>query len=99
MIILSPMKREKTIKRKYRKYDASFKSDAVSQLKSGRSAKELSELLGVSESLLYKWKTESSGGKNREHQEELKRLRKALKQKEEENLILKKALSIFSQSG
>lgn len=93
------MKKEKTVKRKYRKYDATFKSDAVTQMKSGRSAKALSQLLGVSESLLYKWKSESTGGKNREQSEEIKRLRKALKQKEEENEILKKALSIFSQSG
>jgi len=92
------MKKEKTSKRKYRKYDASFKSDAVSQLKSGRSAKELSELLGVSESLLYKWKTESTGGRNREQSEEIKRLRRQLKEVEEENVILKKALSIFSRS-
>ncbi|RME96096.1 MAG: hypothetical protein D6772_12360 [Bacteroidetes bacterium] len=85
-------------KRKYRKYDAAFKSDAVSQLKSGRRAKELSELLGVSESLLYKWKNESTGGRNREQTEEIKRLRRKLKELEEENVILKKALSIFSRS-
>lgn len=93
------MERKETSKRKYRKYDSTFKQDAVSQLQSGRSAKELSELLGVSESLLYKWKTESTGGKNREQNEEIKRLRKALKKTEEENAILKKALIIFSQSG
>jgi len=92
------MKEQKSSKRKYRKYDASFKSDAVSQLKSGRSAKELSQLLGVSESLLYKWKNESSGGRNREQSEEIKRLRRKLKEIEEENEILKKALSIFSRS-
>ena len=92
------MKREKSKKRTYRKYDAAFKSDAVSQLKSGRSAKELSQLLGVSESLLYKWKQESSGGRNREQSDEIKRLRRRLKSLEEENEILKKALSIFSPS-
>jgi len=86
-------------KRKYRKYDTSFKSDAVSQMKSGRSAKELSQLLGVSESLLYKWRNESTGGRNSEQSEEIKRLRRKLKEIEEENVILKKALSIFSRSG
>lgn len=93
------MKEEKAKKRKYRKYDATFKTDAVNQLKSGRSAKELSQLLGVSESLLYKWKGEIGGGKTKDQSEEIKRLRKALKQKEEENEILKKALGIFSRSG
>ena len=92
------MENQRTGKRKYRKYDAAFKSDAVAQLKSGRSAKELSELLGVSESLLYKWKNESTGGRNREQSEELKRLRRKLKEVEEENVILKKALRIFSCS-
>lgn len=85
-------------KRKYRKYDAAFKKDAVSQLESGRSAKELSGLLGVSESLLYKWKQDVKGGhRNRADQDELKRLRKELKRIGEENEILKKALCIFSQ--
>ena len=93
------MEKKNSDKRKYRKYDASFKSDAVSQLKSGRSAKELSQLLGVSESLLYKWKNDSTGGRNKEQSEELKRLRRKLKELEEENMILKKALRIFSQSG
>lgn len=92
-------KEEKQKKRKYRKYDASFKADAVSQLKSGRSAKELSQLLGVSESLLYKWKGESSGGANKEQSQEIKRLKRELKEKSEENEILKKALSIFSRDG
>ena len=92
------MKKEQSKKRTYRKYDATFKSDAVSQLKSGRSARELSQLLGVSESLLYKWKQESTGGRNREQGEEIKRLKRQLKSLEEENEILKKALSIFSRS-
>lgn len=92
------MEQQKPNKRKYRKYDAAFKADAVSQLKTGRSAKELSQLLGVSESLLYKWKKESRGGRNREQSEEIKRLRRKLKDVEEENVILKKALRIFSRS-
>ena len=90
--------RQELKKRKYRKYDRAFKKDAVSQMNSGRSAKELAQLLGVSESLLYKWKNESTGGKNKEQSDEIKRLRRQLKEKEEENEILKKALSIFSRS-
>lgn len=93
------MESQKPKKRKYRKYDASFKSDAVSQMNSGRSAKDLSKLLGVSESLLYKWKNDTAVGRNGEQSEEIKRLRRKLKEVEEENEILKKALSIFSRSG
>jgi len=48
------MKKERSNKPTYCKYDATFKSDAVSQMKSGRSTKELSQVLGVSKSLLYK---------------------------------------------
>ena len=93
------MENVKKQKRKYRRYDASFKKDTVSQLESGRSAKELSGLLGVSESLLYKWKQDAKGGhRNRAQQDEVKNLRKKLKRLEEENVILKKALRIFSQS-
>lgn len=93
------MEKQKSSKRKYRNYDASFKLDAVNQLKNGRSPKELSELLGVSESLLYKWKRQELGkGRNGEQSEEIKQLKRQLKQAEEEYAILKKALSIFSRS-
>ena len=84
-------------KRKYRKYDESFKKEVVLQLKNGRSIKELSESLGVGESLLYRWKSESEG-KIKDNNLEVKALRRRLKQLETENEILKKALSIFSRS-
>ncbi len=94
------MKKEKTSKSSYRKYDASFKADAVNQMKNGRSPKDVSELLGVSQSLLYKWRNEQNRSKSEQNQSaEIKRLRKQLKSIEEENEILKKALRIFSQSG
>lgn len=92
------MKQETNKNRKYRKYDASFKADAVNQIKNGRSVKELSNLLGVSESLLYKWKSQLEG-KSRDQSQEVKKLRRQLKKLEEENEILKKALRIFSRSG
>lgn len=92
------MKEQKQPKKRYRKYDSVFKSDAVSQIKGGRSVKELSELLGVSESLLYKWKSEGTG-RTRDQSLEVKHLKRELKRILEENDILKKALSIFSQSG
>jgi transposase len=91
------MKKQEEPGKKYRKYDLSFKTDVVAQIKSGRSVRELSKRLGVSESLLYKWKS-SMSGKNRDQSEEIKRLKKANKRLEEENAILKKALSIFSRT-
>ncbi len=85
-------------KRKYRKYDPVFKTEAVTQIKNGRSVKDLSHSLGVSEALLYRWKSESERKKTPQSSE-LKRLKKELAQVKEDNEILKKALSIFSQSG
>jgi transposase len=85
---------QKSKKRLYRKYDAAFKANAVAQIRQGRSVAELSSALGVSEGLLYKWKGQANSPSASE--EELKRLRKALKKAQEENAILKKALSIFA---
>lgn len=92
------MKEEKkSRKRKYRRYDSDFKAEAVAQMNKGKSAKELSILLGVSEGLLYKWKNQRAGV-NQDHVKELKRLKQQVKELEEEKEILKKALRIFSRS-
>ena len=53
------MKQEKS-KRPYRKYDDAFKAEAINQILQGRSVKELSLSLGVSEGLLYQWKSKGS---------------------------------------
>jgi transposase len=83
--------------RSYRRYDASFKSAAVEQMRQGRSIKELSISLGVSEGLLYQWRSKVSQSP-KDNSGELKRLKRENKRLEEQNDILKKALSIFSQS-
>lgn len=93
------MESKKQPKRSYRKYSSEFKLEAVRQLHSGVKASDLSVSLGVSESLLYRWKSElSSSGKQRGDQAELKALRKRVKALETDNEILKKALRIFSQA-
>jgi len=92
------MKQEKTKKRSYRKYDESFKMEAVNQMKTGRSVRELATRLGVGEALLYRWKAQSEG-KGSTSSDEIKLLKKEIKSLKEDNDILKKALSIFSQSG
>ena len=86
----------KKLKREYKKYDPSFKADVVKQIRQGRSVRELSKTLGVSEGLLYKWKSQDKE-KVQDESSELKDLRKQLKSLQEENDILKKALRIFSQ--
>jgi len=90
--------KKKENKRSYRKYDKAFKLEAVNLLKQGRSVKDLSQSLGVSEALLYRWKSNESNP-IRQTSEEVRSLKKKNKRLEEENEILKKALSIFSQTG
>ncbi len=92
------MKNEKGQKRKYRRYDEAFKREIVNLLKQGWSVRDLSISLGVSEALLYRWKSQESG-LVKKTSEEVKDLRKQNKRLKEENEVLKKALSIFSQSG
>ena len=92
------MKQERSKKRGYRKYDSGFKMEAINQIKNGRSVKDLSASLGVGEALLYRWKAEM-GRRSGSQSEEVKRLKKEVSKLSQDNEILKKALSIFSQSG
>ena len=92
------MKNGKKSTRVYRRYDKSFKEEAVNLLKQGRRVQELSDSLGVSTGLLYRWKSIDTGSSKRTN-EEVKELKRKNRQLQEENDILKKALSIFSQSG
>lgn len=85
------------MKKGYQKYDEVFKGEVLKQLRAQRSVSDIASEYGVSESLLYKWKQELIHSQPSAEQEELKRLRKRQKELEEENLILKKALKIFSQ--
>ena len=91
--------KEKTGKRKYRRYDEDFKKNAVKMLESGRSISDVSVSLGVNEQNLYEWK-KKYGSKiigSTKFEEENKELKKKLRQTELERDILKKALSIFSR--
>ncbi len=88
---------------KRRRYDAEFKSNALKLLEDGRSVSSVSKSLGVKESLLYNWRSKSN--KTREKavsgalslEQEVKQLKKQLRELEQERDILKKALSIFSR--
>lgn len=90
-------KRNRSIRRQY---DADFKKSAVNLVKNGQSVPQVSQSLGIGESLLYKWRaelTERTTEVISPLQEENERLRKELKQMELERDILKKALGIFSR--
>ena len=92
-------KSTKTGKRAYRRYDANFKAEALKQLERGTSVSELSESLGIKPSLLHNWKSQAKQpAAVLEQAQEVKRLTKELKAREQEIDILKKALRIFSQA-
>ena len=86
-------------------YTKEFKIDAVKYLeKSNKSAASISRELGVDYQTLLKWKKEygkepekAFPGKGNPRDEEIFRLKKELREKQEECDILKKAMAIFSK--
>ena len=81
-----------------RRYDAEFKASAVRMIENGRRVSEVSQALGVSESLLNKWRSAARSASPGDNNSEVEVLRKQVKQLEMERDILKKALSIFSRT-
>jgi len=47
--------REKKAQR--RKYDADFKQEVLQMIANGRPVREVAESLGISENLIYKWRS------------------------------------------
>ncbi len=93
-----------------RKYDPDFKRQAVRLTEEpGRTVSEVAEKLGIEKDLLYRWRREHISqeeiafpGNGREaltpKDQELRELRKRLKDAEMERDILKKAMAIFSRA-
>ncbi len=93
---------------KRRRYTPEFKKEAAKlMIIDGQTAKEASEQLGVSEALLYRWKSEHieelEGQKKpgdlspKEMADELAALRKQLAKSQWMNEILKKTVGYFSK--
>jgi len=84
-----------------RKYDDEFKRDAVNKVFLGQAVRSVSRELGVSESLLHKWKRkildEGDGRRSGVELSENLELRKKVRELEQENEILKKATLIFGK--
>lgn len=80
-----------------RRYDEEFKSSVLRMMESGQSVPDISQSLGLGESLLYRWKQELKPSAERELDEEKAALLRRIKQLELERDILKKALAIFSR--
>lgn len=90
---------------KKRVYSTEFKSEAVRLSYQRANIKELADELGVQVQRIYKWRAVQKRGttpivsiKPETDSLEVKRLRKALKEKELELEILKKVVHIFSKS-
>ena len=89
-----------------KRYDNELKVTIVELLQSGMKAKQISEDYGIQPSVISRWKKdyEAKSGdfsKKREltmEEQELKALRKELRDVKMERDILKKAVSIFSKS-
>ncbi len=81
-----------------RKYDDEFKQQALLMIRNGQSARSVANSLGVSESLLHKWK-QSRRDEQSELEKENEQLRSRLRAVETERDILKKAVSIFSRTN
>ena len=66
-------------------------------LENGQSIPEISQALGLGESLVYRWKSALKSSETEAVDEEKESLRRRVKQLELERDILKKALGIFSR--
>ncbi len=90
-----------------RTFTKEFKQEAVRLVEtSGKSMVQVARDLGIADSTLYHWCKQQSkqgvqafpgSGHHSEHEEELRRLKRAREIVSQERDILKKALSIFSK--
>jgi len=92
-----------TQKRTYKRYPKEFKEEVVSLvLDQGYSVAKAAESVGVKTSLVYSWKDKVESEKaalslDSSEREELKRLRKEIKELRLEKEILKKASAFFAK--
>ncbi|MEL6675108.1 MAG: transposase [Bacteroidota bacterium] len=86
-------------RRRNRKYDTEFKTNALRLVASGRSVASVASSLGIDKSLLYAWRRQAHPLSEEEEAElqEIDQLRKRVLELEQERDILKKALAIFSR--
>ncbi len=84
----------------YNKYDEDFKKSLVSLHQNGKTQSQLCKEYGVSQSALGKWVKQYSTVEIDDGEvltaKQVKELQKRNAQLEEENLILKKAIAIFT---
>ena len=83
-----------------KKYDEDFKKSLVTLYQSGKTQSQLCREYGVSESALSRWIKQYSTVQTEDGEvltvKQIKELQKRNAQLQEENLILKKAIAIFT---
>lgn len=90
-------------KRTHKQYTKEFKEEAVALvLEQGYSVAQAADSLGIGTSLLYKWKDKIEAQREgvaliEDEHDELKRLRKEVKELRMEKEILKKASAFFAK--
>ena len=90
-------------KRTYKQYTKEFKQEAVALVtEQGYSVPEAAKSLGIATNMLYKWKEKIEADQEgkvlqEDEREELKRLRKEVKELRMEKEILKKASAFFAK--
>ena len=84
-----------------KKHNSEFKSTIVELDKTGRKVLELSREYGVSEVTIYKWSKQISPITSIDDTEitleEIKRMKQEMLRLQEENEILKKAMTLFAR--
>ncbi|MGI4737567.1 MAG: transposase [Janthinobacterium lividum] len=95
------VKSSKSTPDKRRKYDDTFKAEALRLASESRSTQAAAQQLGISPKLLYRWQQAQLiaevGSVEVARDPEVRQLRAQLKRAEQELDILKKALVIFGQ--
>ncbi len=81
-----------------RKYDEDYKREAVKKIHDGQSVASVSRELGVSESVLHKWRKQTLEIAT-DGEREVIELKRRVRELEMERDILKKAALIFGRSG
>lgn len=90
-------------KKAYKHYSKDFKEEAVNLvLEQGYSVPEAAKSLGIATNMLYRWKQQIEDQRQgialgEDERDELKRLRKEVKQLRMEKEILKKASAFFAK--
>ncbi|MBB3842264.1 transposase [Runella defluvii] len=84
----------KTTKQPWRKYDASFEAQVLNKVENGQSVPEVAKELGISEGIIYHWKSKSNTKRSMrvcELEREVAQLKQPLRQADTKRDILKKS--------